>query len=226
MPEFRAAALKRIHNEHRWQRPVSQIQPPGKTSATTFAGRFLETANQLEADGHRILKLNIGNPASFGFEAPDEIIQDVIRNLPQAQGYCESKGLFAARKAVMQYCQQLQIPDVEVDDVYMGNGVSEMVMMALQGLLEFGDEILIPAPDFPLWTAAVNLSGGRPVHYLCDEGSGLVSGSRRHSFQDHAAHPRYRRHQPQQPDRRGVLKGSARADRRNRSRTSAGAVCR
>ena len=134
-------------------------------------GPVLATANQLEADGHRILKLNIGDPAPFGFEAPDEIIQDVIRNLPQAQGYSDSKGLFAARKAVMQYCQQLQIPDVDVDDVFMGNGVSELVMLSLQGLLEFGDEVLIPAPDFPLWTAAVNLCGGRPVHYLCDEGA-------------------------------------------------------
>ena len=134
-------------------------------------GPVLETANQLEADGHRILKLNIGNPAPFGFDAPDEIIQDVIRNLPAAQGYCESKGLFSARKAVMQYCQQLEIPGVEIDDIYMGNGVSELVMMSLQGMLEFGDEVLVPAPDFPLWTAAVNLCGGRPVHYLCDEGA-------------------------------------------------------
>lgn len=135
-------------------------------------GPVLDAAQKLEADGHSILKLNIGNPTPFGLHAPEEIIQDVIRNLPEAQGYCDSKGLFAARKAVMQYCQQLQIDDVQVDDVYMGNGVSELVMMSLQGLLEVGDEILIPAPDFPLWSAAVNLCGGKPIHYLCDEGAG------------------------------------------------------
>ena len=132
-------------------------------------GPILREARRLEDEGHRILKLNIGNPAAFGFEAPEEIIQDVIRNLPAAQGYCDSKGLFAARKAVMQYTQQTGIKGVDVDDVFIGNGVSEMISLATQGLLNNGDEVLIPAPDYPLWTAAVTLAGGRPVHYRCDE---------------------------------------------------------
>lgn len=132
-------------------------------------GPVLDHANRLEDEGHRILKLNIGNPAAFGFEAPDEIIQDVIRNLGAAQGYSHSKGIFAARKAVMQRCQLQGIPDVEVDDVILGNGVSEMIVMAMQALLDPGDEILVPAPDYPLWTAAVTLGGGTPVHYRCNE---------------------------------------------------------
>lgn len=132
-------------------------------------GPVLEHAKRLEEDGNRILKLNIGNPAPFGFEAPEELIIDVIRNLPQAQGYCDSKGLFSARKAVMQYCQQKDIPDVEIEDIYMGNGVSELIVMAMQALLDNGDEVLVPAPDYPLWTAAVTLAGGRANHYICDE---------------------------------------------------------
>ncbi len=134
-------------------------------------GPILREARRLEEEGHRILKFNIGNPAPFGFEAPDELIQDVIRNLPQAQGYCESKGLFSARKAVMQYTQQIGIKGVEIEDVFIGNGVSELIGLATQGLLNNGDEVLIPAPDYPLWTAAVTLAGGRPVHYRCDEQS-------------------------------------------------------
>lgn len=132
-------------------------------------GPVLDHANRLEDEGHRILKLNIGNPAPFGFDAPDEILQDVIRNLPQAQGYSHSKGIFSARKAVMQRTQVQGIPDVEIDDVLLGNGASELIVMAMQALLNDGDEILIPAPDYPLWTAAVTLAGGTPVHYLCDE---------------------------------------------------------
>lgn len=132
-------------------------------------GPVLKHAKRLEEEGHRILKLNIGNPAPFGFEAPDEILQDVIRNLPTAQGYSDSKGLFSARKAVMQYCQQKQIDGVGIEDIYLGNGVSELIVMALQALLNNGDEVLIPAPDYPLWTASVSLAGGKPVHYLCDE---------------------------------------------------------
>lgn len=132
-------------------------------------GPILREARRLEEEGHRILKLNIGNPAPFGFEAPDELIQDVIRNLPQAQGYCDSKGLFAARKAVMQYTQQIGVKGVEIEDIFIGNGVSELIGLATQGLLNNGDEVLIPAPDYPLWTAAVTLAGGRPVHYRCDE---------------------------------------------------------
>ena len=132
-------------------------------------GPVLEHAHRLEEEGHRILKLNIGNPAPFGFDAPDEIILDVIYNLRNAQGYTESKGLFAARKAMMQECQTLGIPNVDIDDIYLGNGVSELIVMAMQALLNNGDEILVPAPDYPLWTAAVKLAGGNPVHYLCDE---------------------------------------------------------
>lgn len=132
-------------------------------------GPILREARRLEEEGHRILKLNIGNPAPFGFEAPDELIQDVIRNLPQAQGYSDSKGLFAARKAVMQYTQQIGVKGVEIEDIFIGNGVSELIGLATQGLLNNGDEVLIPAPDYPLWTAAVTLAGGRPVHYRCDE---------------------------------------------------------
>jgi len=132
-------------------------------------GPILREAKRLEEEGHRVLKLNIGNPAPFGFEAPDELLQDVIRNLSQAQGYCDSKGLFSARKAVMQYTQEVGIPGVDIEDVYMGNGVSELIQMATQALLNSGDEVLIPAPDYPLWTAAVTLAGGRAVHYMCDE---------------------------------------------------------
>ncbi len=132
-------------------------------------GPVLERAKQLEEEGHRILKLNIGNPAVFGLNAPDEIIQDVIRNLPSAEGYCDSKGLFSARKAIMQECQRLGIMDVDIDDIYLGNGVSELITLSMQALLNNGDEVLIPAPDYPLWTAAVSLSGGRPIHYHCDE---------------------------------------------------------
>jgi alanine-synthesizing transaminase len=134
-------------------------------------GPVLEHAYRLEEEGHRIMKLNIGNPAPFGFAAPDEIIQDVIYNLPNAEGYTASRGLFVARKAIMQECQRLQIPNVDIDDIFLGNGASELIVMAMQALLNDGDEILVPAPDYPLWTAAVNLAGGKARHYLCDEQS-------------------------------------------------------
>ena len=134
-------------------------------------GPVLEEAKRLEEEGNRILKLNIGNPAPFGFEAPEEIIQDVIRNLSNAQGYSDSKGLFSARKAIMQECQQLGIDGVDIDDIYLGNGVSELIVMSMQALLNNNDEVLVPAPDYPLWTAAVSLAGGTPVHYVCDEGA-------------------------------------------------------
>ncbi len=134
-------------------------------------GPVLREARRLEEEGHKILKLNIGNPSPFGFDAPDEIVQDMIHNVPESQGYSDSKGLYSGRKAVMQYCQEKNIANVGIDDIYLGNGVSEMIVMAMQALLNNGDEILIPAPDYPLWTASVSLSGGRPVHYLCDEQS-------------------------------------------------------
>ncbi len=132
-------------------------------------GPVLNEAHRLEEEGHRILKLNIGNPAPFGFEAPDEIIQDVILNLVEAQGYSHAKGIFSARKAVMQRCQIQGIADVDIEDVILGNGVSELIVMSMQALLNDGDEILIPSPDYPLWTAAVTLAGGKAVHYRCDE---------------------------------------------------------
>ena len=132
-------------------------------------GPVHKKALQLEEEGHKILKLNIGNPAPFGFEAPDEILVDVIRNLPTAQGYCDSKGLYSARKAIVHYYQTKGLRDISVNDVYIGNGVSELITMSMQALLNDGDEILIPAPDYPLWTAAATLAGGTVRHYLCDE---------------------------------------------------------
>lgn len=132
-------------------------------------GPVLREAKRLEEEGHRVFKLNTGNPAAFGFDAPDEITRDVIRNLPQSQGYCDSKGLFSARKAIMQYCQQKNFPATSVEDIIIGNGVSELVVMTMQALLNNGDEMLIPTPDYPLWTAAVHLCGGRAVHYRKDE---------------------------------------------------------
>jgi alanine-synthesizing transaminase len=132
-------------------------------------GPALEEAKHLESEGYRIIKLNIGNPAVFGFNAPDEIIHDMILNLPNAQGYIDSQGLFAARKAIMQDFQFKGVMDVEIDDIFIGNGVSELIMLSMQGLLDPGDEVLIPMPDYPLWTAAVNLAGGKAVHYVCDE---------------------------------------------------------
>ena len=132
-------------------------------------GPVHKEALRLEEEGHKILKLNIGNPAPFGFEAPDEILVDVLRNLPSAQGYCDSKGLYSARKAIVQYYQSKDIRSVTVNDVYIGNGVSELITMSMQALLNDGDEVLIPMPDYPLWTAAVTLAGGKAVHYLCDE---------------------------------------------------------
>ena len=132
-------------------------------------GPVHKEAMRLEEEGHKILKLNIGNPAPFGFEAPDEILVDVIRNLPTAQGYGDSKGLYSARKAIVQYYQSKGIQGATVNDVYIGNGASELITMSMQALLNDGDEVLVPMPDYPLWTAAVTLSGGKAVHYLCDE---------------------------------------------------------
>jgi alanine-synthesizing transaminase len=137
-------------------------------------GPALEKARQMEDDGHKIIKLNIGNLAVFGFDPPDEIVQDMIRNLHGAAGYTDSKGMFAPRKAVMHYTQEKNISGVKIDDIYLGNGASELIVMAMQGLLNNGDEVLVPAPDYPLWTAAVSLAGGNPVHYICDEQAGWM----------------------------------------------------
>ncbi|MFA7565713.1 MAG: pyridoxal phosphate-dependent aminotransferase [Alkalispirochaeta sp.] len=134
-------------------------------------GPVLDEAQRLEDEGFKITKLNIGNPASFGFDAPDELFHDVIVNLREAQGYVDSKGIFAARKAVMQHYQARGLLDVQTEDIYIGNGVSELIMISMQGLLDSGDEVLVPSPDYPLWTAAVYLAGGKPVHYICDEES-------------------------------------------------------
>jgi alanine-synthesizing transaminase len=134
----------------------------------------LEEAKRLEDEGHRILKLNIGNPAPFGFEAPDEILVDMIAQLPLAQGYSDSKGIIGARRAVTQYYRLKGVEGVSTEDVYLGNGVSELIVMAMQAMLDNGDEVLIPAPDYPLWTAATALAGGTPVHYLCDESQGWI----------------------------------------------------
>ncbi|MCH2158664.1 MAG: pyridoxal phosphate-dependent aminotransferase [Oleiphilaceae bacterium] len=132
-------------------------------------GEVAREARRLEEEGHRILKLNIGNPAPFDFDVPEEIQTDVIRNLPNAQGYCDSKGLYSGRKAVMQHYQARGILGVDIEDIYLGNGASELIVMAMQAMLNNGDEVLIPSPDYPLWTAAVTLSGGNAVHYKCDE---------------------------------------------------------
>ncbi len=137
-------------------------------------GPVLDKARQMEDEGHKIIKLNIGNVAAFGLMPPDEIVQDMIRNLPHAAGYTDSKGLFAPRKAVVHYTQQKNVSGVTVDDVYLGNGASELIAMSMNALLDAGDEVLIPSPDYPLHTAVVSLSGGTPVHYHCDEGSGWM----------------------------------------------------
>ena len=137
-------------------------------------GPVLEEAKRLEAQGHRIIKLNIGNPQPFGFETPPEVLVEVVRNLPISQGYSDSQGILSARTAVVQNYQERGIDITDVDDVWLGNGVSELIQIALNALLDEGDEVLIPAPDYPLWTAATSLSGGKPVHYLCDESNGWM----------------------------------------------------
>ena len=137
-------------------------------------GPIMDRARQMEEEGQKIIKLNIGNLAVFGFDAPEEIQQDMIRNLPNSAGYSDSKGIFAARKAVMHETQKQGIKGVTLEDIYLGNGASELIVMATNGLLDDGDEMLLPAPDYPLWTAAVSLSGGTPVHYRCDESNGWM----------------------------------------------------
>ncbi|MBI6542804.1 pyridoxal phosphate-dependent aminotransferase [Proteus vulgaris] len=153
---------------------MNQIKKSNKLEHVCYdiRGPVLQEAKRLEEEGNKVLKLNIGNPAPFGFEAPDEILVDVIRNLPSSQGYSDSKGLFSARKAIMQHYQARDMRDVTVEDIYIGNGVSELIVQAMQALLNNGDEMLVPAPDYPLWTAAVSLSGGNAVHYMCDEQQG------------------------------------------------------
>ncbi|MDB5824083.1 MAG: Aspartate aminotransferase [Herminiimonas sp.] len=157
--------------QHNQRDSVRPIQKSKKLADVCYdiRGPVLEKARQMEEEGHKILKLNIGNLAVFGFDAPDEIVQDMIRNMSNASGYTDSKGMFAPRKAIMHYTQQKEIEGVTIDDVYLGNGASELIVMSMNALLNTGDEVLVPAPDYPLWTAAVSLSGGKPVHYVCDE---------------------------------------------------------
>ncbi len=155
---------------------MKKIQKSSKLSNVCYdiRGPIMDRARQMEEEGHKIIKLNIGNLAVFGFDAPEEIQQDMIRNLPNSAGYSDSKGIFGARKAVMHETQKQGIKGVTLDDIYLGNGASELIVMATNGLLNNGDELLLPAPDYPLWTAAVSLSGGTPVHYLCDEANGWM----------------------------------------------------
>ncbi len=154
-------------------RSVKPVEKSTKLANVCYdiRGPVLDRARQMEEEGQKIIKLNIGNLAVFGLQPPDEIVQDMIRNLPHSAGYTDSKGLFAPRKSIVHYTQEKHIAGVDVDDVYLGNGASELIVMSLQALLDDGDEVLVPAPDYPLWTAAVSLSGGRPVHYMCDEQS-------------------------------------------------------
>ncbi|WP_317335880.1 pyridoxal phosphate-dependent aminotransferase [Streptococcus orisratti] len=140
--------------------------------AYDIRGPILDEANRMIANGEKILRLNTGNPAEFGFTAPDEVIRDLIMNARNSEGYSDSRGIFSARKAIMQYCQLKGFPNVDIDDIYIGNGVSELISISLQALLDNGDEVLVPMPDYPLWTACVSLAGGSAVHYLCDEEAG------------------------------------------------------
>jgi len=155
---------------------VKTIQKSAKLNNVCYdiRGPVLDKAKQMEEEGHKIIKLNIGNLAVFGFDAPEEIQQDMIRNLPNSAAYSDSKGIFAARKAVMHYTQEQGIKNVTLDDIYLGNGASELISLATNALLDEGDELLLPAPDYPLWTAVTSLSGGTPVHYVCDESNGWM----------------------------------------------------
>ena len=183
-------------------------------------GPILVEAQRLEAEGHRILKLNIGNPAPFGFEAPDAIVADVVHHLPEAQGYSDSQGIYPARTAVAHYYQERGLRDVTVDDVFIGNGVSELISMVLQAFVDDGNEILVPAPDYPLWTGAVTLSGGTPVHYRCDESNGWDPdlADLESKITENTARPGH--HQPEQPDGRRLQRG----DGQGRWSTSPGAT--
>ena len=162
-PDFPGGNLKTIQKSAKLANVLYDVRGP-----------IVEAAKQMEDEGQKIIKLNIGNLAPFGFDAPEEIQQDMIRNLPESSGYSDSKGIFAARKAVMHYSQQQGVVGVALDDIYLGNGASELIVMAANALLDDGDELLVPSPDYPLWTAATSLSGGKPVHYRCDEDNGWM----------------------------------------------------
>ncbi len=172
--------VQEVWSNYRFRLPVDlsmkTIQKSAKLANVCYdiRGPIMDRARQMEDEGQKIIKLNIGNLAVFGFDAPEEIQQDMIRNLGNSAGYTDSKGIFAARKAVMHYTQEQGIKNVTLDDIYLGNGASELIVMATNGLLDNGDELLLPAPDYPLWTAATSLSGATPVHYLCDEENGWM----------------------------------------------------
>ncbi|BAL25256.1 pyridoxal phosphate-dependent aminotransferase [Azoarcus sp. KH32C] len=176
-PKLRVASpLPETHSAPEAARAGAVVRKSAKLANVCYdiRGPVLTRAKQMEDEGHKIMKLNIGNLAAFGFDAPEEIQMDMIRNLPNSAGYSDSKGIFAARKAIMHYTQQKHIKGVDIEDIYIGNGVSELIVMAMNALLNAGDEVLVPAPDYPLWTAAVSLSGGTPVHYLCNEAEGWL----------------------------------------------------
>jgi len=173
MPSFRQNGLFRIAAKVPMYRPIQKSRKLADV-CYDIRGPVLEKSKQMEEEGHKIIKLNIGNLAVFGFDPPDEIVHDMIVNLQGSAGYTDSKGLFAPRKAVMHYSQEKKIAGVTTEDIYLGNGASELIVMGMQALLNSGDEVLVPAPDYPLWTAAVSLSGGKPVHYVCDEQSGWL----------------------------------------------------
>ena len=189
-------------------------------------GPILAEAHRLEAEGHKILKLNIGNPAPFGFEAPEAIVADIVHNLPESQGYSDSRGIYSARTAVAQYYQSRGLTDTVVDDVYIGNGVSELITMVLQAFLDDGNEILVPAPDYPLWTGAVTLSGGTPVHYRCDEENGWDPDLADIEAKITAADPGPGDHQPEQPHRRRLQRGDRPGAGRHRPPPRAGGLQR
>ncbi|MDN6130342.1 MAG: aminotransferase class I/II-fold pyridoxal phosphate-dependent enzyme, partial [Tetragenococcus halophilus] len=152
---------------------MKDFEKSGKLEGISYdvRGPVVEEADRMQEEGVSILKLNTGNPATFGFEAPNEVVRDLIMNVRESEGYSDSKGVFSARKAIEQYCQLRDFPEVSINDIYTGNGVSELITMSMQGLCNNGDEVLVPMPDYPLWTASVSLAGGKPVHYICDEAS-------------------------------------------------------
>jgi alanine-synthesizing transaminase len=210
----------RFHLDAPGRVALKTVQKSAKLANVLYdiRGPIMDAARQMEEEGHKIIKLNIGNLAVFGFDAPEE---DPAGHDPQpagnSAGYSDSKGIFAARKAVMHYTQQQGIKGVTLDDIYLGNGASELIAMATNALLNDGDELLLPSPDYPLWTAATSLSGGTPVHYMLRRGQRLDARPRRHPPQDHAAHQGHRGHQPEQPDRRAVFRRPAAEHRRHRA---------
>ena len=194
--------------------------------AYDIRGPVLDKARQMEEEGHKIIKLNIGNVAAFGLEPPEEIVQDMIRNLPHAAGYTDSKGLFAPRKAVVHYTQQKNIAGVTIDDVYLGNGASELIAIGMNALLNDGDEVLIPSPDYPLYTAVVGLSGGTPVHYRCDESTGWMPDIEHMKAMITPATRALVVINPEQSDRRALPRERVARDRRGRAPAPADRVRR